>query len=152
LAEILFYHLTASPLEASLPDMVARSLERDWRVLIRCGTEAGLVAVDAMLWTWGDGSFLPHGTEATGHGPRQPVWLTRGDDNPNGATVLMLVDGARAAPDAMAAFDRACLIFDGADPEAVAAARSDWKAVTAAGLGATYWAQEDGRWVRRAGT
>mgnify|MGYP001828694290 CR=1 FL=1 len=43
-------------------------------------------------------------------------------------------------------------LFDGADPEAVAAARSDWKSVTAAGLSATYWAQEDGRWVRKAGT
>jgi DNA polymerase-3 subunit chi len=62
----------------------------------------------------------------------------------------MLVDGARAAPEAMMAFARTCLMFDGADSAAVEAARSDWKAVTAAGLAAKYWAQEDGRWVQKA--
>ena len=103
-----------------------------------------------MLWTWRDDSFLPHGTAAGGQAARQPVYLTTGEENPNGATVLMLVDGARAAPAEMAGFARTCLIFDGRDERALEAARDDWRAVRAAGLPAVYWAQEQGRWVQKA--
>jgi DNA polymerase III subunit chi len=149
-AEVLFYHLTAVPLEATLPDLLQRSLARGWRVIVRCGSEAGMAQLDASLWTFSDESFLPHGTSAGPHPALQPVYLTLGAENPNGANVLMLVDGARAAPAEMAGFERTCLLFDGADEHALAAARSDWRAVTAAGLPAKYWAREQGRWVQKA--
>jgi len=148
--EVLFYHLTSAPVEASLPEMLEKSLARGWRVVLRCGTPGGLAALDAMLWTYRDDAFLPHGGAAMGHGPRQPIWLTTGRDNPNGANVLMLVDGARADPAEASGFDRVCLIFDGHDPAALAAAREDWRAVRAAALPAKYWAQERGRWVEKA--
>ena len=148
--EVLFYQLTSTTLDVSLPDLLERSLERGWRVVLRCGSEAGLAGVDAMLWTYRDDAFLPHGTAAAGPPDLQPVYLTLGDENPNGATVLMLVDGARAAPAEMAAFERTCLVFDGRDERAVETARADWRAVRAAALPAKYWAQEQGRWVQKA--
>ena len=151
MAEVLFYQLTASPLEASLPELLERSLARGWRVVLRCGSEAGMAGLDELLWTYAEASFLPHGTARAGHAELQPVYLTLGDENPNGANVLMLVDGARAAPAEMAGFERACLLFDGNDERAVEAARADWRAVRAAGLPARYWAQERGRWVEKAG-
>ena len=118
MAEVLFYQLTATPLEASLPEMLERSLARGWRVLLRCGSEAGMATLDEMLWTYSDASFLPHGTAATGHAALQPIYLTLGDENPNGANVLMLVDGARAGAGEMAGFERTCLLFDGHDERA----------------------------------
>ena len=124
--------------------MLERSLARGWRVVLRCGSEAGMAGLDAALWTYRDDAFLPHGTAAAGQAARQPVYLTLGEENPNGANVLMLVDGARATPAEMAGFERTCLIFDGGDAEAVAAARGDWRAVVAAGLPAIYWAREQG--------
>lgn len=150
MAEVLFYHLTTTPLEQTLPEMLERALARGWRVILRCGSDAGLAAIDSMLWSWRADAFLPHGSAAIGHAERQPVYLTRGDENPNQANVLMLVDGGRARPAEMADFDRSCVIFDGADPRALDAARADWRAVTAAGLPAKYWAQDGGRWVRQA--
>ena len=150
MAEVLFYHLSASPLEAALPDLLERSLERGWRVIVRCGSEAGMAGLDAMLWTFRDDAFLPHGTAAAGNAGLQPIYLTLGQENPNGAGVLMLVDGARATPAEMAGFERTCLIFDGGDERAVEAARADWRAVKAAALPAKYWAQERGRWVQKA--
>jgi DNA polymerase-3 subunit chi len=147
---VLFYHLTASPLERNLPEMLEKSLARGWRVILRCGSEPGLAQLDALLWTYRDDAFLPHGTAAAGHADRQPVYLTLGAENPNGATVLMLVDGARATPQEMAGFMRTCLIFDGADPRALEAARDDWRAVRTAGLTAVYWSLEGGRWVKKA--
>ena len=52
----------------------------------------------------------------------QPVLLTSGDDNPNSAQVRFLVDGAPFPADT-AAYERVVLLFDGDDPDAVAAAR-----------------------------
>ena len=150
MAEVLFYQLTASPLEASLPELLERSLARGWRVLLRCGSEAGMASLDEMLWTYSEASFLPHGTARAGHAALQPIYLTLGDENPNGANVLMLVDGARAATAEMAGFERTCLLFDGHDERALEAARADWRAVKAAALPAKYWAQEQGRWVQKA--
>ena len=150
MAEVRFYHLTGSPIEASLPDMLERSLQRGWRVVLRCGSEAGMATLDAMLWTWRDDAFLPHGTAAAGHAALQPVYLTLGTENPNGANVLMLVDGARGAPAGMAGFERTCILFDGGDERAVATARDDWRAVREAGLPAVYWAQERVRWIEKA--
>lgn len=151
MAEVLFYQLTASPLEASLPEMLERSLARGWRVVLRCGSPEGMAMLDGLLWTYRDDSFLAHGTARAGHSALQPIYLTLGEENPNLANVLMLVDGARAEPGEMAGFERTCLLFDGHDARALEAARADWKAVRAAALPAKYWAQEQGRWVQKAG-
>lgn len=150
MAEVLFYHLTTSPVEQALPDLLERALARDWRAVVRCGSAPGLSMLDAALWTYRDDSFLAHGTAETGHAARQPVYLTCGEENPNRAVLLMLVLGARAAPEEMARYERVCLLFEGGDADAVAGAREDWKAVVAAGLPARYWAQEGGRWVEKA--
>lgn len=146
--EVRFYHLTQTPLEHTLPGLLVKSLERGWRVVVHGGNEARLKFLDAHLWTFADDSFLPHGLE--GEGAMQPIWLTTSDENPNNADVLMLIDGARAAPERMQKFDLVALFFDGADQAAVAAAREDWKTVTEAKLPAVYWAHENGRWVQKA--
>jgi DNA polymerase III subunit chi len=80
----------------------------------------------------------------------QPVLLTVGDDNPNGANVRFLIDGAPVPADCEA-YGRIVLIFDGEDEEAVAAARACWSEAKAKGFEATYWqADENGRWQRNA--
>jgi DNA polymerase-3 subunit chi len=149
MAEVLFYHLTAVPLEQALPELLEKSLARGWRVLVRGGSEPGLAALDRVLWTWRDDAFLPHGTSADAHPDRQPVYLTLGDENPNRAEVLMLVDGARVVADQVERFTRTCVLFDGGDEAALAAAREDWRCVRAVGLPVRYWAREQGRWVER---
>lgn len=150
MAEVLFYRLSESPVEATLPGLIERSLERGWRVLVRVGTDAGLGFLDERLWTYRDDSFLPHGVAGGPQDARQPVLLTRGAENANAAQVLMLVMGARAGLEEMARYERACLFFEAADATAVEAARDDWRAVVAAGAPAKYWAQEDGRWALKA--
>lgn len=150
MAEVFFYHLTATPLEQTLPWLVEKALARDWSVLIRCGSEAGLSSLDALLWIFRDESFLPHGLASDPNAARQPVCLTLSDGNANGADVLMLVDGARVAPEEPHGYRRVCLMFDGNDAAALDVARADWRACGKAGLAATYWAQDGGRWVQRA--
>jgi DNA polymerase-3 subunit chi len=92
---------------------------------------------------------LPHGTWRDGEAAAQPVLLTVNDDNPNGATVRFLVEGA-AVPADVSIYQRLVLLFDGEDPDALAAARQHWTRARSAGLTVTYWlADENGRWQRQ---
>lgn len=149
MTEILFYHLQQRPLEQVLPELLEKCLERNWRAVVQVSSEARRDALDAHLWTYRDESFLPHATVKDGRAEAQPVWLTAEDDNPNGATVRFLADGAEMAD--LSAYQRVVRIFDGNDPDAVDLARAAWAAAKAAGHDATYWQQaESGRWERKA--
>lgn len=152
MGEVLFYHLTNAPLERSLPELLSRSLQRGWRCVVRAGNAARLNALDEMLWTYDDTSFLPHGTAEMGQAADQPIYLTTGPENPGNASVLMLVQGARINADEIPAYERICLIFNGNEADSLSAARNDWVAVKDAGAKGKYWAQDDGRWVQKAET
>ena len=147
---VFFYHLERPPLEAGLPQLLAKSLERGWRVVVQAGTEERAEALASHLWTFSDESFLPHGTRADGSADLQPIWLTSEDENPNAATVRFYVDGAAVGD--IAGLTRAVILFDGNDPDALDRARADWKRFRGAGHEVSYWQQdEQGRWQNRAG-
>jgi len=150
MTEVLFYHLQRQPLEKVLPTLLERSLERGWRVVVQAASDERVEALDAHLWTYRDDAFLAHGTYRESEAAQQPVLLTVQDDNPNGATVRFLIDGAPVPQDA-AKYQRIVLLFDGEDDDAVAAARARWTEVKAQGFDATYWqADEQGRWQKKA--
>jgi DNA polymerase-3 subunit chi len=142
MTEVLFYHLERRPVEAVLPTMLERVLERGQRAVVQVGSQERLEALDSHLWTYSDDGFLPHGTARDEADAEQPVFLTTGPENPNGAAVRFLVD--RAAAPELSGYARAALLFDGNDPEALAAARGFWKEAKAAGHEVTYW-QETAR-------
>ena len=150
MTEIFFYHLQGEPLERALPSLLEKSLERGWRVVVQASSEERIDVLDAHLWTYRDDAFLPHGTHREGEAVEQPIVLTTGDDNPNGAAVRFLVDGAAIPPEPRA-YTRIVLMFDGDDPDAVAVARERWAQVKANGFEATYWQQDENRrWQRKA--
>ena len=132
-----------------LPALLAKSLERGWRVVVQASSDERVEALDAHLWTWRDDAFLPHGTWRDAEAAEHPIVLTVNDENPNGATVRFLVDGASLAGDA-AGYERIVLLFNGDDPDAVEAARARWSEAKAAGAEVTYWRpDEKGRWRRQ---
>ncbi|MDX2288102.1 MAG: DNA polymerase III subunit chi [Hyphomicrobiaceae bacterium] len=148
--DVLFYHLERQPLEQVLPLLLERTLQRGWRAVVQSGSQERLAALDLALWTYRDDSFLPHGTAADPSPHLQPVFLTAGDDTPNGAGVRFLVDGAETA--SFEGYERIVYLFDGRDVEAVGRARGQWKAAKAAGADCTYWQQSaEGRWEKKAG-
>lgn len=147
--EVLFYHLDRQPLEQVLPTFIERTTERGWRAVIQAGTPERLEAIDLLLWTYRDDSFLAHGTAKDGPPAEQPVFLTTTDENPNAAAVRFLVDGATI--DKFKGYLRVALIFDGRDSAAVDAARAQWKLAKAEGCAVTYWQQSGtGRWEKKA--
>ena len=147
--EVLFYHLERAPLERVLPELLEKTLERGWKAVVQASSAERLEALDTLLWTYRDGSFLPHGRAGEGEGERQPVYLTIESDNPNGADVRFFVDGAEGGE--LGGYLRAVFLFDGHDEEAVGRARAQWKAAQEADYDVTYWQQsEAGRWEKKA--
>jgi DNA polymerase III subunit chi len=150
MTEMLFYHLQRQPLERVLPSLLEKSLERGWRVVVQAASDERVDALDAHLWTYRNESFLAHGTYRENEAALQPVLLTVHDDNPNGASIRFLIDGAPVPQDA-AKYQRIVLVFDGEDDEAVAAARLRWSDAKAQGFEVTYWqCDENGRWEKKA--
>jgi DNA polymerase-3 subunit chi len=149
--EILFYHLKGQTMEQVLPPLLQKSLERGWRVVVQASSEERVDALDAHLWTWRDDAFLPHGTSRDPQAAEQPIVLTATGENPNGAAVRFLVDGADLAA-AAGHYERIVLLFDGDDPEAIDVARLRWNEAKTSGAEVTYWkADENGRWQRQTG-
>jgi DNA polymerase-3 subunit chi len=147
--EIGFYHLTRTPLERALPALLEKALAAGMRAVVMAGSEERIEALNQLLWSYEERSFLPHGSKRDGRPERQPVWLTTEDENPNGADCLVLTDGAVSTR--VGAFRRCLDLFDGQDPDAVEAARLRWKDWKAAGHELSYWQQdESGRWQRKA--
>lgn len=150
MAEARFYHLTRSSMEATLPQLLTRSLESGWHVVVRGVDRGRMDWLDQKLWAGPEEGFLPHGLAGGPHDAAQPVLLTTGAEMPNGAQCLMAVDGAGLDPEECRGLERVCVIFDGNDAAAVEAARGQWKALTGAGIAAQYWSEEGGRWQKKA--
>jgi DNA polymerase-3 subunit chi len=149
LSEVGFYHLRTTPLERALPRLLERALAEGHRIVVLAGSAERVAHLDGLLWTYNEASFLPHGSARDANMARQPIFLTERDENPNRATMLVLVDGARS--EHLADFARCCDMFDGNDPAAVEAARKRWTEAKSAGHQLTYWQQTETGWEKRAG-
>ena len=145
---VYFYHLTNSPLETTLPMLIGKARQAEWRVLVRCADPALTERLDDVLWQGADDGFLPHGIAGGPHDAEQPVLL--GDVSSDGFGCLMSVGGAAVTEPEVKARERVCILFDGHNDAALDHARGQWKALTDAGCSAQYWAQEDGRWTKKA--
>lgn len=143
-----FYHLTRSSLEQALPKLLERALQAGHRCLILCASKERVAALDAHLWTYDPDGWLPHGQAKEGQPEKQPIWLTDSDENPNNADLLVLVDGASS--DRLNTYVRCLDLFDGRDEEALAQARSRYKAAKDAGLELEYWQQDENSGWKRA--
>ncbi|MDR3514588.1 MAG: DNA polymerase III subunit chi [Azospirillaceae bacterium] len=148
MSEFRFYHLQRKSLEAALPELLTKILERGQRVVVLAGSAERVEALNSHLWTFDPASFLPHGSASDGAAAEQPIWLTTVEENPNQATVLVATDGVTVEqPDA---FPICCDLFDGNDDEAVMAARDRWKRYKAQGHGLSYWQQgARGGWQKK---
>jgi DNA polymerase-3 subunit chi len=149
MAEFRFYHLERRRLEQALPEILEEALTREMRAVVQAPSLERVEALNEQLWTFRDESFLPHGAARDGEAEAQPVYLTDGGENPNGAKLRVLLSGIDAAPFAQEGYEQVILLFDGRDEEAKAEARRQWSFVKAAGAPLSYWREgDDGGWVK----
>lgn len=149
MGEVHFYHLTRSPPDAALRQLLERALARGWRAAVRAPA-ARLDWLDRQLWLAPEDGFLPHALAGGPHDARQPVLLTEAAEPANAPQVILALDGAEVTADEVARRERCCVLFDGADAAALDGARAQWAALTAAGCPARYWSQVAGRWEQKA--
>lgn len=148
MSEIRFYHLERQTLDQILPSLLGKALQGGHRIVVKTPHEAETERLNQHLWTYDPASFLPHGTAKEGSPEEHPVWLTHKEENPNGADVLILVQGAQSA--LLEGFSLICDLLDGRSPEAVAEGRARWKEYKAAGYDITYWQQSSqGGWEKK---
>ena len=146
--EIGFYHLTQSPLDAVLPRPLEKAYGQGHRIVVRADDATLLKELDALLWTYDEASFLPHGLASDEHAASQPILLTTAPDAPNGADVLVMIGGD--LPDDIDRFARTLYLFEDSDAAVLAAARRQWTALKGReNLTRSYWQQDErGRWKK----
>lgn len=148
MTEVWFYHLERTGLDQALPELLEKTLQRGWKAIVRSPAPERIEHLDGWLWSYRDDSFLPHAPAGEPQAERQPILLTTGFDNPNGADALFLVDGAE--PGELDGYQRCVVLFDGGDPEQLAVARAQWSKVKGQGLAVSYWKQQTRGWEKQA--
>ena len=103
MTEVLFYHLEHQPLDRVLPSLLEKTLERGWRAVVQSGSQERLEALDMLLWTYRDDSFLPHDREETGE-LITPILINDNPD-PDGERQL-LINLSASVPSYFAQFER----------------------------------------------
>ncbi len=150
--EYWFYHLQQSTLEAVLPDILEKTLAKNWRTLVKIGpsngaAEAELQRLDKFLWTYRQNAFLPHGRDNEPLAEAQPILLTCTSEKAENVDVVILLAGAEIKETSNVI--RSITILDGRNEEDKSVARKRWKRVKDAGYDTAYWQQDDnGRWVQ----
>lgn len=143
MSDIAFYHLLDQPLDQALPRLLERVIQAGFRALVRVGSEDQLDRLDKALWIYDKASFLPHGTDESEYADKQPIYLSTRGDNPNNATVLVLLDGI--VPMNYGTFARCLYMFEGTAATNLATARQHWREFKAEGHNMTYWKQNADR-------
>ena len=137
-----FYHLEKWPLEKALPMIMEKVYASSAHALIKVGSPERAEYLNSLLWTYDNNSWLPHGTEKDGNPSLQPIWITAAEENPNNASILVLLD-SETVDFSTAAYDRILLMFDGKSEEALTSARKSWVQAKNAGAEMFYWQQDE---------
>ena len=141
-----FYQLGAAQPDGVIAAIAGRLLGESQRLLVVASDEALLARLDRQLWDQGATSFLPHGLAGGSDDAAQPILLSTGEDAPNLARNVLIADGQWR--ESALAYDRAFYLFDEATLEG---ARLAWKLLAGRdGVERNYWAQEEGKWVKKA--
>lgn len=147
--DIRFYHLQRQTLEEALPNLMVKVAEAGLKAVIKTNDQSTLDTLDKVLWDFDPASFLPHDKDGCDFPEEQAFYLTTDDKNPNGATVLVLVDAVDCG--GLEGFSRCLYMFDGRNEDIVSKAREDWKAWKDGDWTISYWQQKElGGWEQKA--
>ncbi len=141
-----FYQLGTVPPESVIAALGLKLIEESQRLLVVAADEALLARLDRLLWDQGATSFVPHALAGGSDDAAQPILLSQGTDSPNLARNLLIADGEWR--EAALGYDRAFYLFDESSLEP---ARLAWKLLAGRdGVKRYYWANDAGKWVKKA--
>lgn len=146
--QVTFYELIATSLEKTLPKILEKVYESNMKAVVRVESDDRLKSIDSAMWTYTTLGFLPHGSNAD---PKefhqhQPIWLTTNNDNPIGATVLVITTQEYATDNN---YERLLDIYDGNDSVSVEKAKERMEEYEKTGNEIVVWKQTlKGAWEK----
>jgi len=127
MTQVDFYILNGTQ-PGALPLFTCRLAEKAYKqghqVYIHTDSGQQLQQLDDLLWTFRDGSFLPHGIHPAATPGEQPILLGHGDGPEGPGDVLLNL--AAEVPSFFSSFNRVAELVGGDDRQ-VAAARSRYR-------------------------
>ncbi|WP_324076189.1 MAG: DNA polymerase III subunit chi [Erythrobacter sp.] len=142
--KIDFWQVTDDPVEKVVTLIARRALGEGERVLVVSDNLQQREAIARALWQAGPESFLANGEAGTPGAEAQPILLSAEPVAANDASHLILADGHFRDSEG---FARVFLLFP---PDGAPAARQAWRALDGReGVTRSYFAQEEGRWVKK---
>lgn len=139
-----FWQVSRDPVEKVVALIAKRVLGEGARVLVVTADAQQRAAIARELWQAGPDSFLANGEADASGAALQPILLSADCAAANGASHVILADGIFRETEG---FARVFLLFQ---PDAAPAARTAWRAQDGReDIERAYYAQEDGRWVKK---
>jgi len=141
-----FWQLSRDPVERVVALIAERARGAGERLLIVAEDAGQRQAMSRALWETKPEAFLAHGEAGAAHASRQPILLSGECSAANDARYVVLADGIWR--EQAEAFERVFLLFG---DEGTPAARGVWRQFDRRdGVQRSYYAQEDGKWVKKA--
>lgn len=139
-----FWQVAHDPIEKVAALIAKRTLVQGARLLVVSENADQRAAISRQLWQAGPESFLANGAADAPGAAAQPIVLSADIAAPNGASHVILADGKFRET---TGFDRVFLLFA---PDDAPAARAAWSAQDGRDdVVRSYYAQENGRWVKK---
>ena len=148
MSEVFFYHLTKTTLEIALPKILERVLSAEWSLEIRTNANTNLDEISNAIWRGPEESFLPHCLEDHEDLQDYPIVLCKSPLK-EWRDCLIVVDQGDLKENEVKNYKRVCLIFDAKIEVELSKARKSWKKLSEEGIKTVYWAEENGRWVKK---
>jgi DNA polymerase-3 subunit chi len=145
--EVWFYQVGDGTLGQALGALLERCLAKPWKAAVIAQGADRLGELNALLWSYRDDSFLPHGLADDPAAAQFPIVLCEqwnGSDRP----ATLVLDGCALAIGA--GVERCMVVFEEGS-QARQTAREQWKQASAGGYKVSYWLREEnGAWTQKA--
>ena len=151
MSKVLFYQ-THREQEIVLRKILEKSLDLDWKILVRGTKRDRIERLDDYLWKIPEDRFLPHGIAGGDHDHLQPILLAKDNQSLEQREALVLIDGARASSNEVEAVNRVSVVFESRDQEVVRTSREFWRTLREKGFPLEFWSEEARGWVKKAST
>jgi DNA polymerase-3 subunit chi len=144
--QVDFWQLSRDPVERVVALIAQRTLGAGEKLLVVAEDGGARATIGKTLWETKPDAFLANGDADDPYAGRQPILLSSRCEADNGARYVVVADGLWR--EEAEGFERAILLFDEAGTPA---ARAVWRQFDDRDdVERSYYAQEDGKWVKKA--
>ena len=143
--ELNFYHVMSGNLVHSVVKLLEKVYDSGKKSIFFSPLEDRVKVVDKTLWTFSKNAFIPHGDKSLGFSELQSVYLTSEIENPNKATVLVMIDDFDYKSWNQN-FERVICIFE--DDNSAEIALSMFSDLKNQGENVKYWKQSQKGWEK----